>query len=898
MKINFYIRYHTVFGEEFYITGNNRFLGDNDIAKAVSLRWFNEDFWVATIDFPEDFDDDIHYKYILKDTKGVIIFDGEENRFIDLSLKKIKSYSVFDTWNSAGNIWNVFFTRAFNKILLPPLTKIKLPKPKKVNHIFRVKAPLLNPGETICLCGSTKNLGSWNIDEPILLSPQNNWYVTNIFLEENEWPASYKYGIYSLIENKLIKFEEGENRIIRKFEEGEKGITIFNDGFVNYARGLWKGAGVSIPVFSLRSQKSFGVGEFLDIKLLIDWAKKTGLKLIQLLPINDTTANHNWHDSYPYAAISAFALHPIYINLDKVAGKEFSSIIKPLKRKQKQLNELKEFDYEQVMKFKLAALKELFEAKKDQFKNDLDYFEFFELNRHWLVPYAAFSFLRDKYQTADFLSWKSNKKYSEQAIQKLVAPSQKHYDKILFFYFVQYHLHLQMKEVADYAHSQKIVLKGDIPIGVYRFGCDAWVNPSLYNMDQQAGAPPDDFAVKGQNWGFPTYNWEEMSKDNYNWWRRRFDQMSNYFDSFRIDHILGFFRIWSIPMDSVQGIMGRFVPAIPVDIVEFRQRNISFDHNRYCRPFINEEILTNIFKDRKDEIKENFLDEISNGNYALKEFVNTQSKVDDYFRMVQDDVAKYGLFDLISNVILFEEENSNGQKFHFRISIDKTSSFFLLDNYTKSVLWPLYIDYFFVRQNDFWKKEAMKKLPSLKRNTNMLVCGEDLGMVPPCVPEVMTQLGILGLEIERMPKKHGTEFFHPNDAPYLSVVTPSTHDMSTIRGWWEENRQQTQRFYNYMLGQYGEVPLHCEGWINKKIILQHLYSPAMWSIFQLADLMGMDEKLRWKNPDEERINVPSDSNHYWHYRMHYELEALLKENKFNLDLKKMIEESGRSNSLN
>jgi 4-alpha-glucanotransferase len=892
MKINFYIRYHTVFGEELFISGNNKFLGDNDPSNAVRLQWFNEDFWHVTIDFPEDFDDTIHYRYILKDIKGVEIFDGEENRFIDLSVKKIRSYSVFDTWNAAGNVWNVFFTRAFRKVLLPPVTKIKIPKQRSANHIFRVKAPLLKPGETICLCGSTKNLKNWNIAEPILLSPHNNWYTTSIFLEQNEWPASYKYGIYNVEEKRLVSFEEGENRIIRKFEEEEKGLTIFNDGFVNYHPGLWKGAGVSIPVFSLRSQKSFGVGEFSDIKLLIDWAKKTGLKMIQLLPINDTTAHKNWHDSYPYAAISAFALHPIYINLDRIAGKEFASIIKPLKRKQKQLNDLREFDYEQVMKLKLSALKELFEAKKNDLKNDLDYFEFFDLNRHWLVPYAAFCFLRDKYKTPDFLKWKSNKSYDEQAIQNLVAPSQKHYDSILFFYFVQYHLHLQMKEVADYAHNQKIVLKGDIPIGVFRYGCDAWINPSLFNMDEQSGAPPDDFAVKGQNWGFPTYNWEEMSKDNYNWWRRRFDQMSNYFDSFRIDHILGFFRIWSIPMDSVEGIMGRFVPAIPVDISEFYQRNISFNHDRYCEPFITKNLVENIFKEQAEEVKEKFLDKDAN-SYQLKDFVNTQAKVVEYFGDKRDELIKNGLLNLISNVILFEEENSNGQKFHFRISIDKTSSFQQLDNYTKNVLWPLYINYFYERQNNFWKKEAMKKLPSLKRNTNMLVCGEDLGMVPPCVPEVMTQLGILGLEIERMPKSHGTEFFHPNDAPYLSVVTPSTHDMSTIRGWWEENPQQTQRFYNYMLGQYGSAPAKCEAWINKKIILQHLYSPAMWSIFQLADLLGMDETLRWPNPDEERINIPSEPNHYWHYRMHLNLETLLKENDFNDQLNKFINESGR-----
>lgn len=346
-------------------------------------------------------------------------------------------------------------------------------------------------------------------------------------------------------------------------------------------------------------------------------------------------------------------------------------------------------------------------------------------------------------------------------------------------------------------------------------------------------------------------------------------------------------------MNAVEGIMGRFVPAIPVDISEFHSRNILFDYDRYCRPYITDDVVAHIFDKRADEVKEKYLDVISDGNFRLKEFVNTQQKVVEYFEKNEDEIIENGLFDLISNIILFEEEGSGGKKFHFRISIDKTLSYAALDNSTKNEVWDLYINYYFRRQNEFWKKEGMKKLTPLKQNTNMLVCGEDLGMVPPAVPDVMMQLGILGLEIERMPKKEGTEFFHPNDAPYLSVVTPSTHDMSTIRGWWEENRKATQKFYNYMLGQYGEAPLYCEAWINKRIVLQHLYSPAMWSIFQLSDLLGIDEDIRREFPQEERINIPSDPNHYWHYRMHLNLEELLKKNDFNNDLKKNIEESGR-----
>ena len=895
MTIHFYLRYHTNYGQALLLTGNTDFLGNNDAASAIELSYYNNDYWHLKIELPEGFDDTISYKYFLRDADGTEVFDGEDNRVIDLSLTTHSNIIVWDVWNGGNDFRNAYFTRAFEKVLLSRIPKVRKRVIKNYTHEFRVKAPLLQPGEVICLCGSTANLKNWSTEDPVLMLPKNDWFVAQVILTKNDWPATYKYGIYNVGEKKFVRFEDGENRFLQRVDEKDSGV-ILHDGFVNCNADLWRGAGVAIPVFSLRSKKSFGVGELTDIPLLVDWAKKTGLQLIQLLPINDTTATRTASDSYPYAAISAFAIHPLYINLEKVAGKEHARIIKSLRKKQKQLNDLLVVDYEKVMKFKWTALRELYHASKEVFKNDVEYFEFFNLNRHWLVPYSAFCYLRDKNKTADFSQWKHHSIFNESAIQKLVAPSKSHYDDIAFYYFVQYHLHVQLKAAVDYAHKNKVVLKGDIPIGIHRFSCDAWSNESLYNMNEQAGAPPDDFAVKGQNWGFPTYNWSRMKQDGFQWWRNRFDQMSNYFDAFRIDHILGFFRIWSIPIHAVEGIMGRFVPAIPVHISEFNQNNCWFDYDRYCKPFINEAVLDETFHHHKGFVKENFLEKNSGGHYLLKEAYNTQRKIAAWFRENEVEDAgsiKQGLFDLISNIILFEEENSGGTQFHFRIGVTVTSSFLQLEYTTRQRLHDLYINYFYHRQDNFWKQEALKKLPHLKRSTNMLICGEDLGMVPACVPEVMQNLGMLSLEIERMPKDHNREFFHPNDAPYLSVVTPSTHDMSTIRSWWEEDRAKTQRFYNNMLGHYGEAPFYCEPWICREIILQHLYSPAMWSIFLLQDLMGMDAKIRRENPEDERINVPSDPHHIWSYRMHITLEQLLKEDNFNNELKKHITDSRR-----
>ena len=895
MIIRFYLRYHTRFGQKICVSGNVAKLGNNKAEDAFALSYLNEEFWYGTIEIPGKKEaEQINYTYLLRGEGSGDILDADKDRNVDLSEYKTNEIILIDTWNSEGSVENVFYTKPFEQVLLP--VKHKTPKlkiSKFYTHEFKIKAPLLNADEWICVTGSGKMFKNWDVKKLLPLKADDNWYTIKINLSKEDFPLRYKYGIYNT-KDKTFIYEEGSDRLLQA-ETVKKHITILHDGFIHLQR-RWKGAGVALPVFSLRSKKGFGTGEFNDITLLVDWAKQAGLKLLQFLPVNDTTATHSAKDSYPYAAISAFALHPLYINLDAVAGSQNTSLLKSLNKKKKSLDQQADLDYDTVMKFKVAALKEIYNAKKESFLTDINYSDFFKLNREWLVPYAAYCFLRDKYLTADFTKWKSHKVYNEDSIQKLVSPSQPHYSDIFFHYFVQYHLHMQLKNASEYAHKNGIILKGDIPIGVSCNSCDVWVDPSLYNVTEQAGAPPDDFAVKGQNWRFPTYNWKKMQEDDFSWWRKRFAQMNNYFDSFRIDHILGFFRIWSIPVHAVEGILGRFVPAIPIHITEFDKFRIWFDYSRYCKPFITEDVLLQQFGERITYVKENYLNEKEEGGYELKEEFNTQKKVEKYFAedSPENDLEiKQGLFDLISNVILIEEEGSQMQQFHFRISIQQTSSFQQLDQSTQNQLSKLYVNYFFTRQDTLWKNEAMKKLPALKRSTDMLICGEDLGMVPHCVPEVMEQTGILSLEIQRMPKDPKLDFFHPKTAPYLSVVTPSTHDMSTIREWWEEDKTLTQKFYNYEMGHYGKAPEVCESLLVKEIILQHIYSPAMWSIFQIQDLLGMSEKLRRQNAFEERINQPSDPNHYWKYRMHISLEELIKQKDFTKELKNLLSESSR-----
>ncbi|MEN9569135.1 MAG: hypothetical protein RL172_366 [Bacteroidota bacterium] len=896
MTLNFYIRFSTQYGQTLHLSGSHSAMGSDDFALALPMQYFSEDLWHLEVRLDAAAELlNINYRYILKEQDGNEIVEWGNDRLIDFKKVTAKDISLIDTWNHAGEVENAFFTKPFQDVFFSASKNTKGKVSKSFTHEFKVKAPLLKETETLCIAGSGKVLGDWDTSAPALMTKEGNWWTVRLNFANENFPIVYKYGVYNNTEKKFTAFEAGNNRMVPgNTSKGKQNIV--HDGFAQMPYPGWKGAGVAIPVFSIRSQKSFGVGEFTDIMLLADWAKTVGLKLIQLLPINDTTATHTWADSYPYAAISAFALHPMFLNLGKVAGTRHASVVKAVEQERLRLNALPDVDYEAVNKHKIAIAKQLYQLQKDELANNNAYFEFFELNRHWLVPYAAFCYLRDKYKTVDYNQWKTHHEYDEHAIQKLVAPTQKHYDAVAVHYFIQFHLHLQLKEATAYAHKNNIIVKGDLPIGVYRYGCDAWMAPDLYNMQTQAGAPPDDFAVKGQNWGFPTYNWKKMQADGYAWWRRRFEQMSEYFDAYRIDHILGFFRIWSIPLHAVEGIMGRFVPAIPVHIQELHQNNISFDYARYCRPHITQQLVYEQFGNEAEYVKNTFLNWVGD-SFELKQAFNTQRKVEAHFNLLADSETnlyiQQGLYYLISNVIFFEEEGSQMQQFHFRFNMESTPSFQALDEQSKQGLKNLYVNYFFRRQDDFWKKEAMHKLPSLKRSTNMLVCGEDLGMVPACVPDVMKQLGMLSLEIQRMPKDPETEFFHPAGAPYLSVVTPSTHDMSTIRGWWEEDSNKTQRFYNNILGHYGGAPYFCEAWINREIVVQHLFSPAMWCVFQLQDIMGISNALRRQNPNDERINVPANPKHYWRYRMHITLEELMKETTFNTELGSYVKASGR-----
>ena len=723
-----------------------------------------------------------------------------------------------------------------------------LPPPDHGELRVRVLAPVVLPSEEIALAGSSPALGSWDTVKALPMNDSSFPYWEINLPAKAVIGAEYKFIVRDKTTGDVTAWEEGYNREMQHATQSEELCFRGRERW-------WHGSGVAIPVFSLRSDKDFGAGDFLDLELMADWAADSGMNFIQILPVNDTTMTRTNSDSYPYNANSSFALHPLYLRVDEVGTPKNPDDREKFDKLRRHLNSLPAIDYAAVTNAKEEYMRLIYTEQGNQTLNSREFSRFLVRNYIWLLPYAAFCVLRDRFgtpdfsfwgeyaaysqamldrnNTADFRQWGGASHYSSDLVADLMHDSA---EEMNFIFFMQYHLDRQLRRARDYAHSRGVALKGDIPIGISSDSADAWQYPDLFNLNCQAGAPPDDFSIMGQNWGFPTYNWQRMAHDGYSWWRRRLQKMAEYFDAYRIDHILGFFRIWQIPKESVHGLLGHFSPAMPLSPEDMsRLYGFSFDP-----AFLLPGMPTDGFSSQRAALE-------AGRNDLLEAF---------------DDV-------------LFVQDSSHPECFHPRIAGHKTTHYAALPENHRRAFDRLYEDFFYHRHNEFWRQQAMDKLPALVNATPMLACAEDLGMIPACVPQVLDQLQILSLEVQRMPKEYGVEFGHTDKYPYSSVATTSTHDMSGIRRWWAESPERSGRYARHILGlSDNNIPPEATPEICRTIVNRHLTSSSMLSILPLQDYLSADGSIRRKNPEEEQINNPSDPHHYWCYRLHVNLETL------------------------
>lgn len=890
MTVSFNIEYRTSWGEEVRIAGL--------LPESIPMHTTDGIYWTADVELEVPKEGmTINYSYQIEQNQIIIRKEWDSfPRRLFLSGNSKKKYQIKDCWkNIPEQLY--YYSSAFTEALLAHPDRAEIPPCHRKGLVIKAYAPRINKDYCLAICGNQKALGNWDPDKAIPMSDANfpEWQI-ELDASKLKFPLEYKFILYHKEEKKADCWENNPNRYLADPELKTNETLVISDRYAYFDIPVWKGAGIAIPVFSLKSENSFGVGDFGDLKRMIDWAVSTQQKVIQILPINDTTMTHAWTDSYPYNSISIYAFHPMYADIKQMGTLKDKSAAAKFNKKQKELNGLPAMDYEAVNQTKWEYFRLIFKQEGEKVLASGEFGEFFNANKEWLQPYAVFSYLRDAFQTPNFREWPRHSVYNAQDIEKMCRPESVDYPHIALYYYIQFHLHLQLVAATKYAREHGVVLKGDIPIGISRNSVEAWTEPYYFNLNGQAGAPPDDFSVNGQNWGFPTYNWDVMEKDGYRWWMKRFQKMSEYFDAYRIDHILGFFRIWEIPMHAVHGLLGQFIPSIPMSREEIESYGLPF-REEYLIPYIHESFLGQVFGPHTDYVKQTFLLPAETpGVYHMKPEFTPQREVESFFAGKNDENSLWirdGLYTLISDV-LFVPDTKEKDKYHPRIGIQRDFIFRSLNEQEQNAFNRLYDQYYYHRHNEFWRQQAMKKLPQLTQSTRMLVCGEDLGMIPDCVSSVMNDLRILSLEIQRMPKNPMHEFGYLNEYPYRSVCTISTHDMSTLRGWWEEDYLQTQRYYNTMLGHYGTAPTVATPELCEEVVRNHLKSNSILCILSLQDWLSIDGKWRNPNVQEERINVPSNPRNYWRYRMHLTLEQLMKAEELNDKIRELIKYTGRA----
>lgn len=897
MKLFFYLQYATIFGQDLRlnIMGETTAKGDKALENTVyAMTTVDGKMWQCEIEL-EKAPKSINYFYSIDKW-------GKEERQewqtvthrLDMNVPNASEYKIYNRWTDIpydSFLYSSAFTDCVNRRHHEAVPTIKYEKTLRLI----VRAPQLRKGERLYVTGESSCLGNWHADRALKMVEHNynEWMVDMNVDAFDEAETELKF--IATTDNGDVLWETGYNRTlaIPEMANGEVRVEEMDQAFFEICDR--KLAGTLIPVFSLRTRGSFGVGDFGDLKMMIDWVAETHQKVLQVLPINDTTSTHTWTDSYPYSCISIFAIHPQFADLRQlpaVADKEKAAAFETLRE---ELNQLAQIDYERVNNAKIEYLRVIFEQEGGEVLKSAGFKAFLKESAHWLVPYAQYCHLRDTYGNVDFNTWKGHEVWHEKDRETLLNARTKEYKEVAFYYYVQYVLHVQMRAAHEYAMARGVILKGDIPIGVNRKGCDVWHEPHYFNLNLQAGAPPDSFSVNGQNWGFPTYNWARMLEDGCQWWLRRFQNMSKYFDAYRIDHVLGFFRIWATPTTCVHALQGQFSPSLAMTREEIESYGLHFQEKLFTTPFIARWVVDRVFGPHADAVVEKYLNHEHDDIFSLKPEYDTERKIEAAFvgKDGADDVwVRDGLYALASDV-LFVRDINDSNKFHPRITAQLNFMYEALVDSDKEKFNRLYNNYYYRRNNNFWYNEAMKKLPVLVQATRMLVCAEDLGMVPDCVAWVMNELRILSLELQQMPKDPSVRFGELWKNPYRSVCTLSTHDMPTLRQWWDEDMERTQDYYNSQLYRSGAAPHPLPGWLAKEIVVNQLACPSMLCVLLLQDWFAIDEKLRLADANAERINIPANPRHYWRYRMHLNIEDLLANKEYNDNIKELIRQTGR-----
>ena len=646
--------------------------------------------------------------------------------------------------------------------------------------------------------------------------------------------------------------------------------------------------GVLVPVASLRSHRSSGVGEFADLPLLADWCLEAGLDVIQILPVNDTG-----YDSSPYSATSAFALHPLYLRLEdvpevaEVAGED-REIAQALGTMREELDGEPRVRFREVLDRKYDILNRVYDARAEKIADDARLARWIEDNP-WVREFAVYRCIKERQGKRSWVEWNDLQNPGFADIEALwQEPSMQR--ELWFYCWVQYNAESQLRAAAEAVSERGVYLKGDLPILMAEDSADIWAHRDIFKPELRAGAPPDMFSHLGQNWGLPVYDWDVLASRDYDWWRRRLDQADGFYHAFRIDHVLGFFRIWAVPAEDAAGTMGYFHPSYLLSTDHLRESGFGEERVRWlAEPHIPGSRLRETMGEHAEQVAESCLSPVGHEDlYVFKEGVRER----DLFTIDVPQEAFESLRGWYHDRALI------------RVSTDKyapawkmrdSSAYLSLDEEERLRLDEL-VAHARKISEEMWEEQGRRILSLVNGSAAMLPCAEDLGVVPESVPRVLSELGILGLRIPRWTRRWdepGQPYVPVEQYPYLTVCAPSVHDTTTLREWWERE-DGVDEFWE-QLGFDGDRPTELTPEVARRVISRVLETNSAICMFQIQDFLALSHELRPSEPGDERINVPGTTNEFnWSYRLPVNIESLISTTELNTDVRGLVEPRRRA----
>ncbi|MBP5465160.1 MAG: 4-alpha-glucanotransferase, partial [Treponema sp.] len=596
--------------------------------------------------------------------------------------------------------------------------------------------------------------------------------------------------------------------------------------------------GVVVPLSALYTKDCEAAGDFLALKDFADFCDQCSLSVIQLLPVNDTGTQ-----SSPYSGLSAYALHPLYIRIEALpefeeAYRMDSAFAKAYRAFKKDFKYTPRFNYDTLLNRKTELLHLLYnyiekrcagkikakaapkskktggaesaeaaqtaapekltppaEEYEAKLKGELD--AFVRKNK-WIVYYAVFKDLKDSAMQASWKSWSDELKNLDRKQIELRWNNKAHRSSHNFFVWCQLRAAQQFQEAADYVKGKGITLKGDLPILMNDDSADCWAWPEYFNQEQLAGSPPDGENPVGQNWGFPTYSWDRIAASGFEWWKERVLQAGQYYRAFRIDHILGFFRIWSVRRGETTAYLGHTVPYTTISRDALEQAG--FDEGRVnwlSKPHIPTGLIEDITWNHEEAVA--ILSKLCNrvGEEELWNFkkeILTDGQI--YSQPLADDEGK----DRRLKEVL-------ARKWRDRALIEiEDDSFIPVYSYPASTAWKSLnaeeqekLRELFTEnakaEDKLREKQALETLTPICRSTDMMPCAEDLGASLACMPGVLDKVGIMSLKVVRWNREWGTDgqpYVPFGQYPEMSVCTTSVHDSPTLRQWWNNEKQSVE----------------------------------------------------------------------------------------------------------